>query len=166
MKKVARCSVTWGCLSDSRGHHGSSRTGSTAQGKVGRQASQSVPDLRPSARLHAQVQHVSPLLPVARPQGRDPGRHQVELVRELCKMTDPIADFLTRLRNAIMARKTSIDVPTSKMKRKLAEILRDEGYLTAVTESGTGHPQGILSVTLRWDPNHRPAISGLRRVSK
>ena len=81
-------------------------------------------------------------------------------------MTDPIADFLARLRNAIMARKTSIDLPASKMKRNLAEILRDEGYLTAVTESGTGHPQGILSVTLRWDPNHRPAISGLRRVSK
>jgi small subunit ribosomal protein S8 len=81
-------------------------------------------------------------------------------------MTDPIADFLARLRNAIMARKTSIDLPLSKMKRKLAEILRDEGYLTSVTESGSGHPQGILSVTLRWDQNHRPAISGLRRVSK
>jgi small subunit ribosomal protein S8 len=81
-------------------------------------------------------------------------------------MTDPIADFLARLRNAIMARKASIDLPASKVKRKLAEILRDEGYLTAVTESGMDNPQGILSVTLRWDSNHRPAISGLRRVSK
>ena len=81
-------------------------------------------------------------------------------------MTDPIADFLARLRNAIMARKVSIDLPASKVKRKLAEILRDEGYLTAVTESGMDNPQGILSVTLRWDSNHRPAISGLRRVSK
>jgi small subunit ribosomal protein S8 len=81
-------------------------------------------------------------------------------------MTDPIADFLARLRNAIMARKASLDLPTSRMKRKLAEILRDEGYLVSVTESGTEHPQGILSITLRWDPNHRSAISGLRRVSK
>jgi len=81
-------------------------------------------------------------------------------------MTDPIADFLTRIRNAIMSRKTQVDVPASKVKRKLAELLRDEGYLTAVTESGTGHPQGILSLTLRWDPNRKPAISGLRRVSK
>jgi small subunit ribosomal protein S8 len=81
-------------------------------------------------------------------------------------MTDPIADFLARLRNAIMARKASLDLPASKMKRRLAEILRDEGYLTAVTESASDGPQGILSVTLRWDPNHKPAISGLRRVSK
>ena len=81
-------------------------------------------------------------------------------------MTDPIADFLARLRNAIMARKASLDLPASKMKRRLAEILRDEGYLTAVTESGSDNPQGILSVTLRWDTNHKSAISGLRRVSK
>jgi small subunit ribosomal protein S8 len=81
-------------------------------------------------------------------------------------MTDPIADFLARLRNAIMARKATLDLPASKMKRRLAEILRDEGYLNAVTESGTDKPQGILSVTLRWDTNHRSAISGLRRVSK
>jgi len=81
-------------------------------------------------------------------------------------MTDPIADFLARLRNAILARKASLDLPASKMKRRLAEILRDEGYLTAVTESGSDNPQGILSVTLRWDTNHKSAISGLRRVSK
>ena len=81
-------------------------------------------------------------------------------------MTDPIADFLARIRNGIMARKASVDMPASKMRRKLAEILRNEGYLSAVTESGDDTPQGILSVTLRWDTNRRPAISGLRRVSK
>ena len=81
-------------------------------------------------------------------------------------MTDPIADFLARVRNAIMARKASLDMPASKMKRKLAEILREEGYLAGVTESAGEHPQGILSLTLRWDANHRSAISGLRRVSK
>jgi small subunit ribosomal protein S8 len=81
-------------------------------------------------------------------------------------MTDPIADFLTRIRNGIMSRKSSVDVPVSKVKRKLAELLRNEGYLTAVTESATDGPQGILSLTLRWDQNRKPAISGIRRVSK
>jgi len=81
-------------------------------------------------------------------------------------MTDPIADFLARVRNAIMARKASLDMPASKMKLKLAEILRDEGYIAAVTESASETPQGILSLTLRWDANHRSAISGLKRVSK
>jgi small subunit ribosomal protein S8 len=81
-------------------------------------------------------------------------------------MTDPIADFLARIRNGIMARKATIDVPVSKVKRKLAEILREEGYISAVTESGSDAPQGTLSITLRWDANKKPAISGLRRVSK
>ncbi len=80
-------------------------------------------------------------------------------------MTDPISDFLARIRNGIMARKASIDVPASKVKKKLAELLRDEGYLTAVTESGDDK-QGTLSLTLRWDAARKPAISGLRRVSK
>jgi small subunit ribosomal protein S8 len=81
-------------------------------------------------------------------------------------MTDPISDFLARIRNGILARKASVDVPASKMKRKLAELLRDEGYLAAVAESGSEGPQGILSLTLRWDANRKPAIQGLRRVSK
>ena len=81
-------------------------------------------------------------------------------------MTDPIADFLARIRNGIMARKATVDLPVSKVKRKLAELLRDEGYLSAVTESGSDAPQGTLSLTLRWDANKKPAISGLRRVSK
>ena len=80
-------------------------------------------------------------------------------------MTDPIADFLARLRNAIMSRKTTIDLPASKLKLKLAELLRDEGYLTAVAMNPEG-PQGTISVSLRWDAQNRPAISGLRRVSR
>ena len=81
-------------------------------------------------------------------------------------MTDPIADFLARIRNGILARKASVDMPASKMKTKLAELLRDEGYLLSVTQSDSDGPQGTLSLTLRWDANRRPAISGLRRVSK
>ncbi|MBI4508540.1 MAG: 30S ribosomal protein S8 [Deltaproteobacteria bacterium] len=81
-------------------------------------------------------------------------------------MTDPIADFLTRIRNAIMARKTELDVPSSRLKRRLAEILRDEGFIASVTESAGDHKSDVLSITLRWDQQNRAAICGLRRVSK
>jgi small subunit ribosomal protein S8 len=80
-------------------------------------------------------------------------------------MTDPIADLLTRIRNGILSRKSTVDVPASKMKLRIAEILREEGFVNSVTESKEG-PQGVLSLTLRWDGQHRSAISGLRRVSK
>jgi len=80
-------------------------------------------------------------------------------------MTDPIADFLTRIRNGIMARKASIDLPSSKMKKKLAELLRDEGFVSAVSESVVDK-RPVLSVTLRWDGQNKPAIAGIRRVSK
>jgi small subunit ribosomal protein S8 len=80
-------------------------------------------------------------------------------------MTDPISDFLARLRNAIMSRKTTIELPASQVKLKLAELFRDEGYLTAVAFNAEG-PQGTISVTLRWDAQNRPAITGLRRVSR
>ena len=80
-------------------------------------------------------------------------------------MTDPIADFLARVRNAIMSRKTQIELPASQLKLKLAELMRDEGYLSAVAFNAEG-PQGTISVTLRWDAQNRPAITGLRRVSR
>jgi small subunit ribosomal protein S8 len=80
-------------------------------------------------------------------------------------MTDPIADFLARIKNGILARKSSIDVPASKMKKRLAEILRDEGFIASITESGDDK-QGTLSIALRWDGQNKPAISGIRRVSK
>jgi small subunit ribosomal protein S8 len=80
-------------------------------------------------------------------------------------MTDPIADFLARIRNAIMARKSSLDLPASKLKLRLAELLRDEGFVSAVSFSPDG-PQGTISVTLRWDAQNRAAIQGLRRVSR
>jgi small subunit ribosomal protein S8 len=80
-------------------------------------------------------------------------------------MTDPIADFLTRLRNGIMARKAQVDVPASKLKLKLAELLRDEGFLSTVAFN-EGGPQGTISCTLRWDAQNRAAISGIKRISR
>ncbi|MEZ4359408.1 MAG: 30S ribosomal protein S8 [Kofleriaceae bacterium] len=80
-------------------------------------------------------------------------------------MTDPIADFLTRIRNGIRARKQLIECPRSNLKLRIAEILRDEGYVDAVV-SAEDTKQGILTVTLRYDGRSGNAISGIRRVSR
>ena len=82
-------------------------------------------------------------------------------------MTDPIADFLARIRNGIRARKANIECPRSNMKQRLAEILRDEGFLGSVT-SAEDNKQGILKLTLRYDGRvgQGPAITGMRRVSR
>ena len=82
-------------------------------------------------------------------------------------MTDPIADFLARIRNGIRARKADIECPRSNMKLRLAEILRDEGFLGSVT-TAEDNKQGVLKLTLRYDGRvgHGPAITGMRRVSR
>ena len=81
------------------------------------------------------------------------------------QITDPIADMLTRIRNAGSARHESVDVPTSKMKKSIAQILLDEGYIKAfqIIDDGT---QGIIRVTLKYGQNRQKAITGLKRVSK
>ena len=80
-------------------------------------------------------------------------------------MTDPIADFLTRIRNAITARKSKVEIPASNLKKRLAEVLRDEGFLGAIEHKDEG-PQGTLVVSLRYGHDQRNAISGIRRVSR
>jgi len=80
-------------------------------------------------------------------------------------MTDPIADMLTRIRNAITARKAKVLMPSSKIKHQLAEVLKDEGFVNAVSFE-EDNKQGVLSIELRYDNNNDNAIQGLRRVSK
>ncbi len=80
-------------------------------------------------------------------------------------MTDPIADMLTRIRNAITARKAKVLVPASKLKERLAEVLRDEGFVGTVSREDDGK-QGTLTIELRYDHDNRNAIEGIRRVSK
>ena len=80
-------------------------------------------------------------------------------------MTDPIADFLTRIRNAIQGHKNSLECPASNIKERMAELLQKEGYIDAVSRLSDDR-QGILSVTLRYDNRNVPAISGLQRVSR
>ena len=80
-------------------------------------------------------------------------------------ITEPIADKLTRIRNAGAARHATVEIPASSMKKAIAQILLDEGYIKAfeVIENGT---QGTIKVTLKYSANKEKAISGLRRVSK
>ena len=80
-------------------------------------------------------------------------------------MTDPISDFLARIRNGIHARRQTVDCPRSNLKLRIAEILREEGYLDAVT-SVDDATQGSISVTLRYGNDNVAAINGLKRVSK
>jgi len=81
------------------------------------------------------------------------------------QITDPIADMLTRIRNAGSAKHDTVDIPASNMKKAIAEILMTEGYIKnyQLIEDGT---QGIIRVTLKYLPNREKAILGLRRVSK
>jgi small subunit ribosomal protein S8 len=80
-------------------------------------------------------------------------------------MTDPIADMLARIRNAIIARKAKVEVPSSKLKLRLAELLHKEGYISALSRVDNDH-QGVLVLSLRYDHENRSAIAGLRRVSR
>ena len=81
------------------------------------------------------------------------------------QITDPIADMLTRIRNAASARHETVDVPNSKMKKAIAEILLEEGYIKSfqLIDDGT---QGVIRITLKYLPGKEKAIQGLRRVSK
>jgi small subunit ribosomal protein S8 len=73
--------------------------------------------------------------------------------------------MLTRIRNAITARKAKVIMPSSKLKQRLAEVLKDEGFVSGVSFEADGK-QGLLTVELRYDNNNDNAIQGLRRVSK
>ena len=80
-------------------------------------------------------------------------------------ITDSIADMLTRIRNAGAAKHETVDVPASKMKKAIAQILLDEGYIKSfqLIDDGT---QGVIRITLKYLPGKEKAIQGLRRVSK
>jgi small subunit ribosomal protein S8 len=80
-------------------------------------------------------------------------------------LTDPIADMLTRVRNAVRAKKKEVNIPSSKLKVEIARILKEEGYIKnyKVIED---NKQGVLNITLKYTDDNQSAIAGLRRVSK
>lgn len=81
------------------------------------------------------------------------------------QITDPIADLLTRIRNANTSKHETVDVPASNMKKAIVEILNNEGYIKGyqVIEDGK---QGVIRITLKYGPKNEKIISGLKRVSK
>jgi small subunit ribosomal protein S8 len=83
-------------------------------------------------------------------------------------MTDPIADFLTRIRNAITAAHETVDIPSSKLKREMARILREQGYIDgfSIEPPTADRASELIRVRLKYTESRQSAISGLRRVSR
>ena len=81
------------------------------------------------------------------------------------QITDPVADMLTRIRNANSAKHETVDVPASNLKKAIAQILLDEGYIKAFSLVDNGN-QGIIHITLKYQAKKAQVISGLKRVSK
>ena len=83
-------------------------------------------------------------------------------------MTDPIADFLTRIRNGITAAHETVDIPSSNLKREMARILKEQGYIDGYeTEAPNAeHPGEVIKVKLKYTGNRRPVIQGIQRVSR
>lgn len=80
-------------------------------------------------------------------------------------MTDPVADMLTRIRNANAVRHESLEVPGSRLKREIAEILKREGFIKEV-EYVEDNKQGMIRIFLKYGPNQEKVITGLKRISK
>ena len=81
------------------------------------------------------------------------------------QITDPVADMLTRIRHANSAKHDTVDVPASNLKKDIAKILLDEGYIKSYTLVDNGN-QGVIHITLKYLAKKAPVISGLKRVSK
>ena len=81
------------------------------------------------------------------------------------QITDPVADMLTRIRNATSAKHDSVDVPASNLKKAIAQILLEEGYIKSYSLVDNGN-QGVISITLKYLAKKAPVLSGLKRVSK
>ena len=82
-------------------------------------------------------------------------------------MTDPVADFLTRLRNGAKARHQDVAIPSSRLKRELARILKEQGYIESYeVHPATEHPGEELTITLKYTQNRQPVMTGLQRVQQ
>src|SRR5258708_7360167 len=80
--------------------------------------------------------------------------------------TDPIADFLTSIRNAAAAKHQRVDVPASKLKSEIARILKEEGYISTFKNVDENKTHKMLRVFLKYTPDRRSVISGLKRISR
>lgn len=90
-----------------------------------------------------------------------------DILEYLQKMTDPIADYLTRLRNAIKAKHKVLDIPASNIKKELTKVLHEKGYILNYKFEETDNNQGNIKIALKYNAdNNKPAIQNLERVSK
>jgi len=80
-------------------------------------------------------------------------------------MSDPLADMLTRIRNAVMVKFDSVEMPKSNVKVNVAKVLEDEGFIAGYNVTDDG-PQGTLTINLKYGTNGEPVITGIKRVSK
>ncbi len=80
-------------------------------------------------------------------------------------MSDPLADMFTRIRNAAQARHSSVRMPASNVKRNIARVLQDEGFISGFSEESEG-PRSFLNLQLTYDENRRAVLAGIRRVSR
>jgi len=80
-------------------------------------------------------------------------------------MSDPLADFLTRIRNAVRANFDTVEIPQSKLKVSVADVLKKEGYITDYQLADQG-VQGVIKIELKYGPHREQVITGIRRVSK
>ena len=110
------------------------------------------------------------LLPHSGGRGPDPRRDEVELVMavtSLSVVSDPIADMLTRIRNANSARHSDVNVPASRLKLEIARVLRDEGYIAGYSvERNDQQVGGVLKITFKSRPDRKRVISGMKRISR
>lgn len=80
-------------------------------------------------------------------------------------MTDPIADYLTRVRNALMTRHRIVEIPASNLKKRITEILYEQGYIDKYKFEDSSNKQGVIKVALKYDGNNDPVIKEITRVS-
>jgi small subunit ribosomal protein S8 len=80
-------------------------------------------------------------------------------------MTDPIADMLTRIRNALAARHERVQMPSSRIKQEIARVLKEEGYILDFHVEKAARPQGLLDIALKYDVMNMSVIHGLRKIS-
>src|ERR1700759_2568079 len=132
------------------------------QSQVSEPGIQPLPSLRSPARLLPQVRPLPDLPARGRPRGLRPRHDEVELV---AMHTDPIADYLTRIRNAIRAGHDDGEIPASTQKMELSRILKEQGYITDFHKKPATVGETI-EVTLKYTEDRRPVILGIERVSR
>jgi small subunit ribosomal protein S8 len=139
---------------------------------------QPVHHLRPVASVHAKIRRVQIVLPKHGARRQNSRRHEGELVssfftvesrnklgeRNSMSMSDPIADYLTRVRNAVRARHKKVDVPASGLKKEITRILMEQKFITSYTTVEDAK-QGMIRIMLKYNDT-RSVITGLRRISR